>query len=214
MLPLILVSLLLMLWAGLLLHSQISLNSAMMNGLRLAATRGVAERAGSIQLSDLQKWKDGYDPTERLKVVLTTNRIADWDEALAILNNWSQDNFGRDFRNLPLEWQQTLIYVQEAARISIGEAVRYPCDPASNSDDSIDCLLCQIVSEDSLTPGGGQPPRNTGRTAISCAYQPNNLVLNFFLGLLSTITGDRIEPRLLIRRTTFFDLPKAPWESE
>lgn len=213
MFPIVLVSLLMMIWAALTVHAQISLSSAMINGLRLAATRGVVERAGSLLIPDLEDFVVGTE-TEAIKGLLMSDPEGDWEEAKAIYDGWAQENFSLDFNKLPLEWIQAVIYVQESMRISVGRSVKYPCDPNAAGSAGVDCLLCQIVSGQSLDPGVDPESSDSGRIALACSYQPNNAVLDFFLKIMSTLTGNAESRKIVFSRKTFIDLPKAPWERE
>lgn len=213
MFPVVLVSLLLMIWAALTVHAQISLSSAMINGLRLAATRGVVERAGAVLIPDLYNFQLGTE-SEALKALLMSDPEDNWEEAKAVYDGWAQDNFSLDFNKLPLEWIQTIVYVQESMRIGVGRSVKYPCDPNAEGSAGVDCLLCQIVSGQSLDPGDSSDSTDSGRIALSCSYQPNNAVLDFFLRIMSALTGDAVDRKIVFTRKTFIDLPKAPWERE
>ncbi len=85
------------------------------------------------------------------------------------------------FGDLPRTYLYTLAYLYSLMRKSIGNQVRYPCDPTKPGGEG--CISCTFS-----LPSGYQSTGNCKRhnhISISCTYRANFSFLNPFLSLLN-----------------------------
>lgn len=229
-LPFTLLGLFFLIWVGLTIHAKTSLDAAVTRALRLASTRGVDELLGVEVISDVQRWNDGV-ATTRLPQLLSRN--VNWSEAqdyykklllnvFAVYDDEGQPKEIEGLYNMPPEYIYALVYINEAMRQSIGEQIRYPCDP-SNLEEGQGCMACSFLNpstdqEHGMQPGfdaahifraaGTSVPPPRRRIGVECRFQPSHILLSPIVALLRIIAGQASMPLIVLRRRMFFDIPE------
>lgn len=216
-LPFLLALMFMFIWLAIYIQSQISFTSAVNNGVRLAVTRGNAQLMGfstgqgiipSLESSDI--WSNESEP-------LFCHRI----ETLPckeFYNSWSARNFnGLSFTQLSKDAVYAVAYVNEAVRLSVGDSVRFPCNPngtpatdGQEEDDGQGCLSCEVVT----SSGAALSTATKKRLTISCNFQPIVYPYSTAMNLLGQIIGGSQNPskKFVINRTMFLDLARYKLE--
>lgn len=235
-LPLFLFLILLVIWYGVSLNERATLDTAVGHGIRLAATRGNTRLVHDEILTSVHTWNGEAIGTSvfthpKLKELLVfpgtlpDGSPAQWGDVRPILNHdvvgafegTLSDLYGGQtpFQKLPPEYIYTIIYIHQTVRQSLGDSVRYPCNP--NDPDGAGCLLCSFLNPETFTAQPnlqynvghpGEPPP-TNLIAVECSYRPATFLLTPLVKMLSMVSpnGYAFSPYTLTvrRRFTFFN---------
>lgn len=157
-LPLVLAVILFLLWMVAILNARSGFQSAVVNGVRLAVTRGdsplVGFHAGLVGgdtglIPNLELWQAG---TAALPDILYHG--VDPADAEAYYNDILNKSCGTGFCGVvdgdftvqydaPRSYAYTLAYVYESVRKIVGESARFPCDPTEADGDG--CIRCRFL---------------------------------------------------------------------
>ncbi len=204
-LPIALVFVLFMIWVGVYLNAKTALTSGMGRALRLAATRSDPNFSGGHSIQVLDEWLDGVavsDP-EKLKRLLSNG--TDWDFAQAYYNQITIREIatsGEQIGDLSKKYAYALVYLNEALRQSVGNSVRFPCDPKdedlpgsySERQHGSGCLGCKFLD----------PEPNNADYTLSCKFHAGADLLNPVSNLLGMLTGHYDIARPIISRELSF----------
>ncbi len=120
----------------------------------------------------------------------------------------------QDLYDLPASYTYALIYIYQTMRQSVGDSIRYPCDPTpANPNDGAGCLLCFF--DDPINPGSGNlfdpnvdpslnPNYGPGNIAISCSFTPDTLIGNVLRALFRLVTGNSATPFVTLNQSALF----------
>ena len=215
-----------------LFNAKSALRTATERAVLLGITRGATEYLGMEIITEINQYKAG-DDSGRIRELLS-NKVtwgSDTDEyyELRAGEPTTPDRevgwvFKCPLDEMPAEYIYTLIYTYETTRISLGDTVRYPCNPNDMSDGA-GCLRCVFLNPVSVTtdikysesnPDYSSPPcpqfsmdevapprRHLG---IECEYQPDNIFIKPALSLMQYFTGKDQNP-FLIREKFLVKLP-------
>jgi len=205
-LPFVLLFIFLIIWVSFSLHAKSSLDSALNHSIRLAATRGIKETVGSKIISDVQDWTGGGPISGPLQLLLANNRT--WlGDADTYYTHLTQNTFPAlaSMADLPPEYIYFYIYVGEEMRESVGDYVKFPCDP--NAADGAGCLSCAPLNPDSLTvsPYAADPPRRS--MGFECSFRPSGVFVEPVVGLLRLLSGDNLTSLFVVTRKVYYDMP-------
>jgi hypothetical protein len=191
--PIFLLSVFVIMWAGFTYNSKTAFVSAVNNGVRLAVTRGQSELMRVVVIEDISSWDGTCVEADDFPAPLVQYFVngQDGDELCqayqALLGGepTMSDNpiniLALNFEDAPDSYLFALIYVQEALKLSLGaSAVRYPCNP-DDMDDGAGCLRC--VFEDIFEPAYLNPEK----MVLHCKYQPDSILIRPIQTLLSLI---------------------------
>ncbi|MCO6431307.1 MAG: pilus assembly protein [Deltaproteobacteria bacterium] len=201
LLPLFLFLMLFFIWYGVSLNAKTSLISAVTNGVRLAATRGKASvyrKVGNI--AGLDTWAGAISDIDEAHTTGPTARVGNPGgllvsphEVFDVYNAKATSTFGRGMLSIPFpEYTYAVAYAVQMMRMSVGSALRFPCDPYGADGDG--CLMCRPVNPDTYSDAPYTAPLDaTGtaarRIAVRCDYKPKSVVLTPLLRMLSIVTG-------------------------
>lgn len=192
-------------WISFWLHAKSSLDSALNHSIRLAATRGVQETVGSAIIQDVQDFTNGYGMSTDLQDLLTYN--VPWDSTVeTYYDDLTEATFSsHTLQQLPPEYIYFYIYVGEALRQSVGDYVKYPCDPTE--PDGAGCLSCAPLNPTTLdlTPTTDEPPRRS--MGFECSFRPASVFLSPVAGLVKIISGAEMSSTATITRKVYYDMP-------
>jgi len=206
--PFVLFGILIMIWLGLTIHANTSLESALTRSLRLAATRGVAENTGAQIISAVQNWEE-----PRISDLLIHN--VDPTDAMAYYDTMTANIFGNTnttLKSLPPEYIYALVYLNESMKQSIGGGIRFPCK-ADDAESGVGCLDCSFLNPTSLeasfdgTPKlyTDQPPRRS--MGLECHYQPSDSLVAPLSALIRLISGSGSKPLVVLKKRQYLDMP-------
>jgi len=202
-LPLFLLCVFILMWAGFTYESKTALISAVNNGVRLAITRGQPELMRVEVIPEISSWdgscpEAGNFPAPLVKYFVNGQVGGTLCQAYQALlkgvppmcypgsEPCELDNqiniLDLDFKDAPDSYLYALVYVKEALKLSLGaNNVRYPCDPRAL--DGSGCLRC--VFEDIFD----EAPINQEQMVLHCEYQPYNMLIRPINALLRIIAA-------------------------
>lgn len=214
LLPLFLGAIFFIIYLAFIINAKKSIVSAVENGVRLAGTRGKSAlysgdvistpvrpvATGAIKAIDMWHLLDaGLGAREQLLV--NTGLEADPAVNLATYSQYVSEIFGAEMdrhtlQDLPPYYSYAIAYTVQAMRMTFGDGIRYPCDPA-DPENGDNCLLCRPVNpvtfDDTPYVSSGLD-RDTilyRRMAIRCDYKPSGFIVKPLLAMLSVLTKDR-----------------------
>jgi hypothetical protein len=227
LLPLLLAFIGFVFWMATTLNAQASLSSAMVNALRLAATRGTLIRPtepggttseGTIAPGDL--WESGTPPPLFYSNLDAADPgpITEADAAGYLNQMVSAAYQGEDMLNTaPREYQYAAIYLNQALKLSLGGTMIFPCAPPPTpvSDLQPGCVSCRFIdpfpylaadpppfpSLDSTPDATDSEAPSRALFLLQCRYVTADVLSRLFRGLLGFVG---VEPaQLVIERSHF-----------
>ncbi|MBN8550318.1 MAG: hypothetical protein J0M12_13465 [Deltaproteobacteria bacterium] len=204
-LPLFLFGVLYFIWWAVTINERTALETGVGNAIRLAATRGNPGLVRKKLISQVHAWNEagdgvaptGYSPVEELLIwppaAWNDVKLYFNDDMIAPLLGVEPLLSAPYFQKLPPEYIYTIIYVLQSLRQSIGNSIRFPCDPSA--PDGAGCVLCKFLNPVTLdstpltsnSPAPSEIPRRT--IALECTYKPASHLLGPLRGMLSAISG-------------------------
>ncbi len=192
--PIVLIILLMGMWLSLFVHAKASVTSAVNQAVRLGITRSDSAGIGREMIARLHTTP--FWTTANYELFCHN---VDNTDCKNFYDNWAQTNFAVDFDQLPISHRYVLVYAHEAVRISIGNTIRYPCEPDTVGGGR--CLACRMLPPNSL----GALPDSKTRTVLRCDYNVETAFDRPITALFAATASPRDEPRYVISRTMFFD---------
>jgi hypothetical protein len=194
------------------LNARGSLSSAVSNGARLAFTRSVDAEMGTTLIPEVQAYLNSGIATGALDQLLATPGL----ESTAFIpgaGGWymSQWNatlgLNNDISKLPASYLYALVYTYRHFKQSVGNTVRYPCDPHDPVNGG-GCLRCTNLNattgsrapSPNMSPALGDPNYDLNAVGVSCEYRPADF---FFTPLLRLVSGGSIGPIIIERNFLF-----------
>jgi len=195
------------LWMTESLHANSSLTAAVGNSLRLGITRGDYEELGEDILEDVPNYIYGWGSFDRLETLLVTSDVASGspvppleiynEPELGVLSAFQfPDGQGYRLEDLPARYLYSLVYIKAAMKNSLGNNVRFPCDP--NASDGAGCLLCVFRNPDFpqtqvpyIAEDREDFPR---RIAIECSYRQRDTITSTLERLVAVVSGGNGAP--------------------
>lgn len=193
--PIVLIILFLGVWLSLFVHAKASVTAAVNQAVRLGVTRSDSLGVGKEMISRLHA--NPFWTSANYK--LFCHNIDNTD-CRDFYNTWAQTNFAVDFENLPIAHRYVLLYAHEGIRLSIGNSVRYPCEP--DAPDGGRCLACQTLPPNTF----GVMPDSKTRTVLQCDYNVQTAFDRPITALFAATTSAQNNPRYIISRRMFFDM--------
>ena len=222
--PLVLFGVFFFIWIGFIFNAKSAFTTSIYRSLKLGATRAQALDQGGVHLiPEVGDWlasPSGTSPVGFGRLGQLLAHGVDWTDAIEYykadgLNpdpnkpdrpvGWVFDS---DLHDMPAQYTYALIYAYQAMQISIGDTVRYPCNPDLNSKEASGCLRCIYVNPDSDPPGDiysqADDDAPVGNYGFHCRFQPSHTFLNPIITALSILTGDIDRPLVVFERKFFF----------
>lgn len=229
-LPVVLFLVFFSIWLGVTGNNKAAFRDALTNAMHLAVTRsnplvaGVLSSVGGVPLQtgtlpDIDAWTNQILFTPAGPYATNVHKLLTWD---GNAENWSAtyanhyltpgsggftpgvmqwvDNSVQDLHNMSPEYIYALVYIYQAMRQSVGNSIKYPCDPNGTSPAPSGCLMCRFgnpagcVGGAALTstfmpahsfPTPATPPPAT--IAILCDYRPDSAITNITYALVSVM---------------------------
>ena len=204
--PIFLTFVFMFIWISKTQNESTALSSAVLEGTRLAVTRGKADNMGYNHLSS-----DGLIPELEENMSFSSEKVLNLlasedqkNQAENTYNNWST-TFRRPFADLPPFYRYAIVYISQYMKRGVGQSVRFPCDPNDpNNDDPQEgkgCLKCRFINPDFLTglestslndPNiyskyDGDPPEDF--VAIICEFKPSGKLYQLIGNLINIASG-------------------------
>jgi len=174
-------------WVSQLYQAQTALTAAVGNSMRLGVTRGNELEIGVDIIEAVQTYEESVLSQLLISPNMPNAELFDYGnlEVFNVFNGISTLN------QLSAEYPEfvyALIYIKASMRNSLGNSVRYPCDPADS--DGAGCLLCTFKNPHGPPDEPYLPPGLSAREmAIECRFRPGGGLTNVVYTLLSLATG-------------------------
>jgi TadE-like protein len=236
--PVFLAGLFILIWLGVAMNARGALSAAVDNGVRLAATRGNGNLYGKLDdpnsptrrvgampsfdnwVFDSRNGAGGSTPQSRVGLIVSGESSIDrYNTASAhIFPGDGAGGGALTLATLPPHYTYAIAYIVQAMRMSIGESLRYPCDPrnedGTDPQNGENCLYCRPVHPTTFdnqvfNPSTiGASSLLSRRFAIRCDFKPAPYLLRPILKLLSMLTGQEASSNDVgvISRYGYFDL--------
>ena len=242
MLPLFLLGIFFILWIAYVYNSKKALVSSLENGVRLASTRGKAGLFEGMPITaGVEEFKSGAlrevdyfilnDEAGGLGVIrpLLEHNIPTktFDELYNAQVKKIFSSLGKSkLSELPAYYTYALVYAHKAMRMTVGDSVKYPCDPRnpdpSDKTDGENCLWCRPVNPVTMDDTPFDPDRKENgitldatlllrRVAIRCDYKPGGMIVRPFLKMLGIMQGSNNEIKYsgVMSHYSYFDAFQA-----
>jgi hypothetical protein len=204
-LPLFLFGILFFVWLGVTWNEKSTLNAGLGNAVRIGATRGNSTTTHQNILVDVDNWSPisaPSSPSNTVQDLLAYNNLpngtTDWSTARQFYDDPSPPAPLRSshqiftsityLQEMPPQHKYTLIYIYQSLRQSIGNSIRYPCNP-HDATNGAGCVSCRFLNPETQAdnPNISDPPSGDV-IAVSCDYRPANFILAPLYGLLGIIS--------------------------
>lgn len=226
-LPFLLFGIFFFIWIAVSKNEEATFDSALGSAMRLAATRGdplLLEPFGTeASLTAIDHWKSGaaggpYTPS--LEELMTHD--VDWvSTGESYYDSHSTGAFSgvvSHLKEMPLQYLYSLVYINEAMRLGVGNSLRYPCDPTQLGNDG--CMDCKFLAPDGSAATypdycaahsgcsctvGVDCPIPIDAIAVECRYRPSNFLLGPLVGMVKLLAGSYGDSLLVMKRTRVFN---------
>ena len=235
-LPLFLLGLFLVIWIAYISNARASLGSAVENAARLAGTRGKPGlyqgeaissydflRSGAIKALDEYHLSRSI-PSDQKRRELLTYKVEGHHFA-EFYDGYVKTVFEpigiEKLSDLPAHYSYALAYAARAMRMSVGESIRYPCDPYDTNDSKQGeyCLLCRpvnpVTKDDTPFDPADYPNEDETiifrRLALRCDYKPGGFVVKPIMAMFNLLRreGDGEGGDFVFSQYTYFDSYEA-----
>lgn len=203
LLPFLLFLIFFIVWKGVSINEQTALETGLGNALRLGATRGDASLVRSEILPGIHSWvatppgsPPSLAPPPKIgELLVWPDGNLNWGPASLLLDGKTIEVFTgvSTFQSLPAQYVYVLVYVYQSLRQSIGNSIRYPCDPDSTTQgNGPGCVLCQFMNPIDMGTASGSytdfpPPTNV--IAVRCRYRPALFLFGPLYRLMHIMSG-------------------------
>ena len=208
-LPLFLAGIFLVIWIGYMLNVTSSFVTSATRAVRLSVTRGnPLNFEDNHIITKVGEWLESGNPfpsDARVQELLSHN-LETWNDAQYYYECAScapspdkQTTYAMQEHLVDLDPEYTymLIYMYEGMRMSVGDSIRYPCNP-ENSDGS-GCLRCVFLNpETAETEPGGSATISQNAFGFECHFQPDHGMMQPVINMLNLITGDSLDQLLVL----------------
>lgn len=223
-----------LLWIAVNFNNASSLTVAVANATRLGATRGNLHYMGydvnnvSFDrgiIAELDAYQKTGTASQRVQNLLSSADIG-WQDAEEAYDLWTDEVYEREFHELPLQLLYVIAYVNESMMMSVGESIRYPCDPLNEEPVDPDtalqgrgCLMCRFIDpqaddiDDVYTPpsgvlglpgmGDGPGDDDDGEIrdfALLCKFRPRPFLADPLIRLIWSGVDPSEQKFIIVRR--------------
>jgi hypothetical protein len=221
-LPVLLMMMWLFLYVGIMYNARSSLVSAMENSLRVALTRSnlslsMADEESLYQYLDTLCSSLSGSGRNALEPILFANQkeeagIDEYNRNTAHWKDWYQSGEGALFCEQPLHNIYAIVFIQLTMQNSVGNSVKFPCDPRSDDKDAgAGCMRCIPLNpcslDRSLVKSSCDQSTIFHRVAIECEFRPDSVFVAPFDALANLVTGSNTNTLSVISHRAFFETP-------
>lgn len=212
LIPLFLLGVYFFIFFGYYLHLRSSFNEAVSKAARLAIPRSNSQILDSQISEAFENYlRDGaIGLNDQTRALLATADLQNPSVPDYYDEHWLQPVFDRRLAEMPEVYLHTVVYLNEAIRQSVGQAVRFPCEP--NQEDGAGCFSCLFLNPDSVGNNSIDELDTvdtpyTNRLYIRCRYRPTGILVDPVVALLRIFNSESAINTITFEAESFVEAP-------